>query len=252
MSVGILDRWLTAKTDGVGRHVLSVLSEIEGARFEILEEFRCIVRDHYVDPEITAKRLTELGAPKTAALLREHLPTSKKARSGDMGEILATEVAECRLGYKVPVRRLRWKDGRDMALRGDDIVGLSRGAKKKLQFLKGESKSRIALAITVLDEAAEALDRDRGRPTRHSVLFVADRLRDQGRDDLAKELEEAVLQSFQGCTVEHLLFVLTGSNPEKLLFEHLKTCKTKLRRRHAVAVRIKDHGKFIEELFRGL
>ena len=139
-----------------------------------------------------------------------------------------------------------------MALRGDDIVGLSRGAKNKLQLLKGESKSRAALATEVLNEAAEALDRDRGRPSRHSVLFVADRLREQGKDDLAKDLEEAVLQGFRGYTVEHLLFALTGSNPENLLSEHLKACARKRSRRHAVGVWIKDHGRFIDKLFGGL
>ena len=252
MSGHPFDEWLTARTSDVGRHTLSVLLEANDARAEILDRLRQIVRSHYVAPEVAAKRLADLGAPQTAALLREHLPTSKKARSGDLGEILATEIAECRLAYAVPVRRLRWKDGRDMALRGDDIVGLSHGAKNKLLFLKGESKSRAALASAVLDEAAEALDRDRGRPSRHSVLFVADRLREEGEDDLAKELEEAVLHSFRGCTVEHLLFVLTGSNPENLMSEHLKACSKRRRRRHGVGVCIKDHGEFIDELFGGL
>jgi hypothetical protein len=252
MSGHPLDKWLTGKTSDVGRHALLLLMECDGARAKIMGRLREIVRSHYVAPEAAAKRLADLGAPQTAALLREHLPTSKKARSGDLGEILATEIAEYRLAYAVPVRRLRWKDGRDMSLRGDDIVGLARGAKNKLHFLKGESKSRAALATAVLDEAAEALDRDRGRPSRHSVLFVADRLREQGKDDLAKELEEAVLQSFRGCTVEHLIFVLTGSNPESLMSEHLKACAKRRRRRHGVGVRIKDHGEFIDELFEGL
>jgi len=47
------------------------------------------VKAHYVDPAITAKRLAALGAPNTAMLLREHLPTRKEARSGDLGEVLA-------------------------------------------------------------------------------------------------------------------------------------------------------------------
>ena len=245
------DEWLTAKTSDVGRHTLSVFRESNGTRAKCLDRLRQIVRSHYVTPEVTAERLAALGAPQTAALLKEHLPTLKRARSGDLGEIVATEIAECRLAYQVPVRRLRWKDGREMALRGDDIVGLARGASNKLRFLKGESKSRATLATAALDEAAEALDRDRGRPSRHSVLFVADRLREQGQDDLAKDLEEAVLHSFRDCTVEHLLFVLTGSDPGLLMSKHLKACPKK-RRRHGIALRIKDHGRFIDQLFEGL
>jgi hypothetical protein len=251
MSGHVLTRWLTLHATDVGRHSLVLMSETDGARAGILDDLRTTVRGHYVDPELTSKRLASLGAPKTALLIREHLPTEKTARSGDLGEILATEIAEMHLQYTVPVRRLRWKDGRNMALRGDDIIGLAR-KNNRLAFLKGESKSREALTASVLDEAGIALDSDRGRPTRHSVLFVAERLRDQDKDDVAQELEQAVLQSFKAIRVEHMLFALTGSNPEALLTDHLKAGADKLRRRYAVGVRIKDHGEFIEDLFSGL
>jgi hypothetical protein len=217
-----------------------------------LDDLRELVRRHYVDPKVTAKRIDSLGAPRTAELLREHIPTRKKARSGDLGEVLATELAEQELRYEVPIRRLRWKDGREMALRGDDIIGIARNSKGKLLLLKGESKSRAALSTAVLDEAGAALDSDRGRPTRHSVLFVADRLREFGKDDLAEELEDAVLASFRGIPVAHMLFVLTGGPPKNLLETHLNGAAKKKRIRHAVGVRIKDHVKFIDLIFGGL
>lgn len=229
-----------------------LLTESTSERKAELPNLRELVKGHYVDPDITANRIAALGAPKTAELLREHIPTKKKARSGDIGEILATEVAEQELNYTVPIRRLRWKDGREMALRGDDIIGIARNNKGKLLMLKGESKSRAALSTTVLDEAGSALDRDRGRPTRHSVLFVAERLREQGNDDLAEELEEAVLGSFRGIPVAHLLFVLTGGPPKNLLTAHLNSVANKRRVRHAVGFRITDHGKFIDLFFRGV
>lgn len=252
MNIHILDRWLTSQKSPVGKHILLLLTEISGARAKLLQELQAMVRHHYVDPTLAAKRLASLGAPKTAELLREHLPTKKKARSGDIGEILATEIAEHHLNYDVPIRRLRWKDGRNMALRGDDLIGLMRDAHAKLQFLKGESKSRASLATKTLDDAGKALDHDRGRPTRHSVLFVAERLREQGHDDIANELEEATLQSFKGSRVDHLLFALAGSDPQNLLAAHLTDCATKKRRRHVVGMHIKDHEKFIDDLFSGL
>lgn len=245
-------KWLHCTQLAVGRHSLRVLTERRGSRDLILDDLRDVIRGHYGDPTLTAKRLDSLGAPKTAALLREHIPTRKKARSGDFGEVLATELAEQELKFDVPIRRLRWKDGREMALRGDDIIGVARNSKGKLLLLKGESKSRVTLSRTTLDEAGGALDRDRGRPTRHSVLFVADRLREIGVDDLAEELEEAVLASFRGIPIEHMLFVLAGGPPKNLLEGHLKGASSKRRIRHAVGVRINDHAKFIELLFGGL
>ena len=245
----IFDHWLSEQASAVGKHALRRLSEIAGRRDEVIDELREICRGHYVAPEITARRLAELGAPQTAELLKEQFPESKTARSGDLGEILATELTERRLGFWVPVRRLRWKDGREMALRGDDIIAVAKHDDGRLSLLKGESKSRVTLTASVVAEAAGALDRDRGRPTRHSVLFVADRLREQSEDDLAKELEEAVLQSFRGVSVEHLLFTLSGNKPDTHLSSHLAAISKKPRPRHAVGVCIKDHGAFIELLF---
>jgi hypothetical protein len=241
-------RLLAANAQAVGRHKLVTLIERDGVRDQVMPELRGIFKIHYVSAEITAQRLTEMGAPKTALLLKEELPKSKKARSGELGEVFATELVERRLGFEVPIRRLRWKDGREMALRGDDIIGVSKVGTAPIKILKGESKSRVALAPSVVNQAADALDRDRGRPTRHSTLFVAKRLREQGRHVLANELEEAVLQSFRGVPVEHLLFTVSGNNPEMHLNDHLSAC-TKKRVRHAVGVHLKNHGAFVKSVY---
>ena len=252
----VLKRWLTTNSSSVGKHPLHLMTEQVGVRTAVLDEVRSIVRTHFMSPKIASQRVAVLGAPATAKILRELIPKTKAARSGDFGEVLATEVAEQTLGFIVPVRRLRWKDGRNMALRGDDIVGVRTDAKGKLvAILKGESKSYATLTNAVVDKAAEALDRDRGRPGRHAVLFVATRLRETLRDEdaaLAAQLEGAVVASFSGCTVEQFLFALTGSDPNVLLTNHLTATSKKKKPRHAVGVQIADHAGFIKLLFGGL
>lgn len=247
-----VSKWLDTSTVSVGRHSLRVLMERAGSRSSVLGDLRELVRGHYVDPKITARRIASLGAPKTAELLREHIPTRKAARSGDLGEILATEIAEQELQYKVPIRRLRWKDGREMALRGDDIIGIAHTDENRLLLLKGESKSRISLSTAVLDEAGVALESNDGRPGRHSVLYIAGRLRESGSDGLAEELEKAVLASFCGVHIEHMLFVLTGRSPQNLLEAHLEGVARESKLRHAIGIRIEDHAGFIELLFEEL
>jgi hypothetical protein len=63
-----------------------------------------------------------------------------------------------------------------MALRGDDFIGVEYDEHDGLWLLKGEAKSRKALAKTTVAEAREALNRESGRCTPSSLLFVADRL----------------------------------------------------------------------------
>lgn len=248
-----LDRWLSEKVSDVGPHRKVLLLEIDRGRKAIMEDLREAARRHYVSPQITAKRLADLGAKKTAALLKEDLPILKRARSGDVGEILATEFASNRLGYLVPIRRLQWKDGREMALRGDDIVAfVSSDKPPKLRFLKGEAKSGVRVAAGVINKAATALARDEGRPSRHSVNFVAKRLRESGQDEIATLLESTVLGGFRGTAVEHMLFTLCGNDPDNHLAQYLDKCKDCQRRCHAVGLRVEDHAQFISELYEDL
>ena len=248
----LIARWLEGYTTDVGQHSVMILSECPGSRACLAAELHETFRDHYMSQELFSQRVADLGAPETSELLRELLPTTKKSRSGDAGEILATEIAEEVLNYQVPIRRLRWKDGREAALRGDDIVGVAHDSEGKIRFLKGESKSRAALTPSTIEEASGALDGDMGRPSRHAVLFIASRLRELGKDDLAAELERALLQSFSGHGIEHLLFVISGNNPTKALSTHVAEIDKLQHKRHAIGVRIPDHGQFIEQLFDGL
>lgn len=247
----MITRWLHDNTTDVGQHSVMLLSESPGTRACVAAELNGTFRDHYMSQETWGKRIEDLGAPETAKILQELLPQTKRSRSGDTGEILATEVAEEKLSYEVPIRKLRWKDGRNAALRGDDIVGVAHDPEGKIQFLKGESKSRIALSPSTINEASEALDRDMGRPNRHAILFIANRLRELGKDDLATELEKASLLSFNGYEVEHMLFVVSGNNPGNILTKHLAGIESEQPKRYAIGVWIPDHGQFIEELYDG-
>ena len=245
------NEWLEEDWSEIKPHCKILLSEKDGAREVILDDLRRAVRASYVSPETMAARLEQLGADKTAELLREHLPTKKDSRSGDLGEILATEFVTRKLAYEVPILRLRWKDGREMALRGDDVVAFREDENGGLSFLKGEAKSRARLTPDVVRRAADALDQDHGRPGRHSVLFVAERLREQGADEIAVLLENAVLNSFSGCEVEHLLFTFSGNSPDVHLSNHLEALRSG-RRRYAVGLRIDDHGDFIQLIYEDL
>jgi len=247
----LFDRWLEVRDRTIRRHQKILLREKDGVRDALLDDLRNVVRSHYVSPEITARRLAELGALRTAALLRERLPAGKRSRSGELGEILATEFVTRKLAYEVPILRLQWKDGREMALRGDDVVAFHKDANDGLSFLKGEAKSRARLTPDVVRQAADSLDQDHGRPGRHSVLFVAERLREQGADEIAVLLENAVLNSFSGCVVEHLLFTFSGNSPDVHLSNHLKALRSG-RRRYAVGLRIDDHGDFIQRIYEDL
>ena len=225
--------------------------EKDGGRDSIKGRLCQTVRSHYDSLDRIADDVQQLGYEGAAVILRERLPRSKTARSGELGEILATELVEEELGFNVPIRRLRYKDGREMALRGDDFIGVGYDKDNKLLLLKGEAKSQSVLTKTTITKARAALSRDNGRCTPSSLLFVADRLLDRNGDDavLGRAIKNEVgTKTLRPRRIDHVLFTFSANAPPIALKRDLEAADAG--RNHTVInVRIEDHQVFIADVY---
>lgn len=187
--------WCDATETNIGGHTLRVLSG-DPARINVgVNATAAIVPEHYAAEEQVSRILARLGKPAAAEFIRGKLPTTKSIRSGDLGEILATEFIAAQTGYSVPIKRLRWKDHRNMAMRGDDVIGVAQDQPTgRLQFLKTEAKSRMALNGGVVAQARAGLDKDGGLPSAHALSFMSARLLELGDTALADAIDDAQLK----------------------------------------------------------
>lgn len=201
-----------------GQHSFKKVELKEAELQNLIKELIDLLPDYYIDPLSIARTLERLGKPAAAAKLRVRLPEVVNIRSGDIGEVLTTEYINKETVFSVPIKKLRWKDHRNMAMRGDDVIGvLVDQANQTIKFLKAEAKSNQSLSRSVLNKARDELDLDQGLPAPHALEFVAERLRETGSQELADLIEKAQLFDGIGVSqVEHLLFTFTASNPETL------------------------------------
>jgi hypothetical protein len=249
----MFDDWCTLTEIQKGnKKTIYELVEKAGGRAAIQKELVDRVRSHYDRLESIADDVKRLGFPNASLILKERLPRTSKARSGEMGELLATEFIEAFTAFRVPIRRLRYKDGREMALRGDDFLGVREDDKSQLYVLKGESKSRIAITKTVIAEARKRLTDDDGRPTPISLLFVADRLLESHGLDKALGVrlrDEVALKAIPSRRTTHGLFTLSGNSPNAALEDDILRADSS--RTHVSAnLRIKDHKAFIADVYK--
>lgn len=249
----LFDEWCECEATEDGRKRLLKYTERQNGRAAITGRLPDLVRSHYDDMQRVAEDIAALGYAGAAALLAERLPRTARARSGELGEIFASELVEQHLGFSVPVRRLRYKDGREMALRGDDFIGVRLGADGQLGLLKGEAKSRANLAAATIAEARTALSRDGGRPTATSLLFVADRLMEGEGDgaQLGRTIRNEVANRAVPATrIDHALFTLSGNSAPNALEVDLQTAGVD-RGQTVVHLRIEDHQDFIRVTYEG-
>jgi hypothetical protein len=252
--MSIFNTWIDRQEEINNLRTLHICTEVAGTRSQIAGDLKEVIRSHYNDLALIADDIQQLGYKDASAVLKARLPQTRKARSGDLGEILATEYIEYALGYVVPIRRLRYKDGREMALRGDDFIGIRHDNQSGLQLLKGESKSALKLSNATIKNARKALDRDHGRCTPHALLFIADRLMEGSASqlELGRLLKtEVARQSLLPPRIEHAFFTMTGNNPLTFLRADLNAADG-TRRQTSINLNISDHQDFIAASYKDL
>lgn len=206
------------------------------------------IPNQYSGPDRVATILAKLGKPKAAEYLKGKLPTSKRTRSGDLGEIIGAQYATLELGFRL-VERLRWKDHREMSMRGDDLVGVRASTNGTLELLKGEAKSSATLGTATITKADLALRRDGGLPSPHTLSFVADRLHELGEHMLADLVDNAQLNTrVSQRQVVQLLFTFTGNDPRALLRANTTAYRGRVKRL-AVGLQVSEHQAFIANVY---
>lgn len=245
------DSWCAVENSDVGNQSLSILT-VENARRDIgIVETAGIVPEHYLSKERISHVLCRLGKVAAGKLIQDMLPTEKRMRSGDLGEIYATEWINSESGgYAAPLNRLRWKDHPDMAMRGEDVIALRVDPhSQRLQFLKAEVKSGVKVNSQVLRDARVALDKDRGLPSAHALQFISARLFELGDRERADAIDDAQLnQGISTGDVQHLIFLFSGNSSRNLLTTCLQSYQGQIRQ-IGVGLRVDDHAAFIVAVF---
>lgn len=203
----------------------------------------------YAFPSRLADLLNKLGKPAAAAYLATKLPASKAIRSGDLGEILCNAYVLESTKFNLGIKRLRWKDHREMSMRGEDVLAFNIDPKGALFILKAEVKSRAAMTTKVIGDARDALSYNSGLPSPHAICFVADRLDENGDALLRDALDKAqLLGGIKQHQVTHMLFTFSGGNPSNLLTKNLNGYSGSVSQQY-VALTINKHQEFIKSVF---
>lgn len=251
--MGLYEDWCDHDGESKGRKRYLLLKEKDAGRDAILADLSRTVRSHYDRLDRIAEDVDQLGFATAAAILRERLPTKARSRAGDLGEILASELAEEMLEFRVPVRRMRFKDGREVPLRGDDFIGVNFCADDDgLWLLKGEAKSRKTLNKTTITQARAALNADHGRCTPISLLFVADQLMESDDEDeaaLGRLIRNEVgRKTLPKERIDHALFTLSRNGPIGALQADYEAAD-KGRHHTVINLHVEDYSEFLDLVY---
>jgi hypothetical protein len=233
--------------------MLTLLSAVPHGMTYAKKVVAAAVPSYYTQPKRVAQLLSDLGKPAAAKYVAEKLPTTVAIRSGDLGEILCNAYLLEATTYKRGIRRLRWKDHRNMSMRGEDVLGFRVESDGTLHVLKAEVKSGVSMSSTTIGKARAALCANVGLPSPHALAFVADRLKEPGGDKvLANALDRATLVTrLKKSQVMHMLFTFSGNNPSTQMETNLTAYTGKIKQRY-VALHVDGHQAFIKSVYKAV
>ena len=243
--------WCDSADTPLGNHHVRVMTGRPADAATGIQMTAIAVPAHYAAEERIAAALARLGKAAAAKMITDLLPQTRQIRSGDLGEIYATEWIDAHSGYRAPIKRLRWKDHRNMAMRGDDVIGMILDpATQRLRFLKTEAKSRIDLRAQTLEEARTGLDKDGGLPSSHALSFISARLMELGTDaPLVDAIDEALYRNgIPPESVKHLLFTFSGNSPQALLTQALQAYPGPIGQ-WGIGLHVNGHAAFVGAVY---
>jgi hypothetical protein len=242
--------WCDTVADNVNGHEMKILVGSPMKTPKGVAAVGAVIPSYYAAPSRVADLLAKHGRTGAAKFIKEKLPTSKAIKSGDLGEILGTAYLSEFTIFKNHVKRLRWKDHRNMAMRGEDVLAFGIDPKGgQLVVIKGEAKSRVNLAASVVATARKALCSNKGHPSAHAMSFLADRFFEQGDTQMADMLDDAQLKKrIPSSRINHLLFTFSANDPTKILRKNLSNYSDNIRQLY-VGVQVVKHQEFIKSVF---
>jgi hypothetical protein len=242
--------WCVESEVTIGSHKLNLLAADGAKAPHAVKLVAGAIPVYYAAPVRVAGLLRTLGNSAAAKFIEEKMPTTPQIRSGDLAEILCTSYVNETTSYTQGIKRLRWKDHRNMSMRGEDVLAFNLNtANGRLDVLKAEVKSRATLTSSVVGEAREALSQNGGLPSPHAMSFVADRLHETGETVLADAIDKAQLKDgLDASRVLHVLFTLSGNDATSLLKKNLAGYSGAVTQKY-VGLRVEAHQAFIKAVF---
>ena len=207
--------WLAeaAGRDGYTRFAHRPIAERSELRDEVKDHLAEAILDHHIAPQAVSGALRRRGFNEAAAYLASRLPADDRTRTGNFGEVLASEhLRQCH-GYEMPVFKLRFMDNPRMPMRGEDVIAFRLDDRRTIVALcVGESKASKVFDSREVEDAHERL-KQAYRPHPVSLAMISNILHDKG-DSLAEQVD-AILEELSKRPVrrENWIFIFTASRP---------------------------------------
>lgn len=230
------------------------LTEKEGTRGAAVKSIREMLVNHHASPEAIKRTKQHIEAMKRLGLEAEQsrlrrFPTNPFTRKGNLAEVVLAEYVVAASGLTFPVYRLRYNPNVDQSMKGDDVLAFDLDA-EPVRIIVGEAKFRGASSAAAVTEIVEGLVRSHKGGVPASLQFVADRLFQEGQEDLgARVLNCAILFAQGKLRLDYVGLLLSDTKSAKRVDSNTPAS---LRHLAMISLGIANPDALVEACYRNL
>ena len=253
----VFGEWLSCN-DGVcqtGNTLHRALMENGVRSGSVCKEISHWLATHHLSAQRLAslKRRAEIyqkyGLPAPPLAGAGVVPKADKVRKGNLAEIMLAKYCCVCANADLPVYRLHYSTNVNQSMPGDDVLAFDLDS-EPVRVIVGEAKFRATPSKVVVKETVNSLCRSYRDAVPLSINFVADRLREQGKSDLADRVDECyVLCESRQARVDYVGLLVSNCNCAANVARH---GESDLHRLLMVSLSLSDPVGFADECWDGV
>jgi len=142
-------------------------------------------------------------------------PQNPTTRKGNFAEVFLAEYLRSTTEAQIPVYRLRYNPNVEQSMKGDDVLLFDMDS-KPMRIIVGEAKFRGTPTRQAVVDTINALVRSNKAGLPVSLMFVADRLFEEGNNDMAKKVQScAMLFATDKLQIDYVGLLMSNRNVSK-------------------------------------
>lgn len=180
------------------------------------------LENHHISPAALERRkdLIESLRISDAPIPTSPYPQNATTQKGNFAEIFLAEYLYSTTEAQIPVYRLRYNTNPDQSMKGDDVLLFDLDS-NPVRIIVGEAKFRGIPSKKAIVDMISGLMRSNKAGLPVSLMFVAERLFEEGRSDMGKKVQNcAVLFATDKLKIDYVGLLMSNLNASNCVNDH--------------------------------
>lgn len=180
------------------------------------------LKNHHISPDALERRRELIQSLRiaNAPIPPSPYPQNSTTQKGNFAEVFLAEYLLSTTNAQIPVYKLRYNPNVEQSMKGDDVLLFDMDS-EPVRIIVGEAKFRGTPSKQAVIDTIDGLVRSNSAGLPVSLMFVAERLFEEGKNDIAKKVQDcAILFATNDLRIDYVGLLMSNRNANTCVNRH--------------------------------